>query len=204
MKTAKNKKMLLFIIIAVAALLVIAACLIIFMRNKSGNSITKVRVEMESGETFVIELYPEYAPKTVENFIRLVNEGFYDGLMFHRVVDGFMAQGGSPNGDGIGGSGTEIKGEFSSNGFTQNTLKHTKGVISMARGDSPDSASSQFFIMYDTIESLDGLYAAFGKVIEGMEVIEAFQQVERTINSFGEIAIPVEPLVMKTVEVIEE
>ena len=163
---------------------------------------TKVQVEMESGGQFVIELYPDMAPKTVENFVGLVQDGFYDGLGFHRIVDGFMAQGGDPSGNGTGGSENNIPGEFSTNGFAQNTLKHTKGVISMARSQSPDSASSQFFIMLADIPSLDGSYAAFGKVIEGMDVVEAFQKVDRLYNTMGEAASPREPVIMKKVTIV--
>ncbi len=163
----------------------------------------KVLVEMESGDEFVLELYPEYAPQTVQNFVDLVNDEFYDGVGFHRIVDGFMAQGGDPEGTGMGGSGVEIPGEFSANGFTQNTLSHTRGVISMARSQNYDSASSQFFICYDDASFLDGQYAAFGKVVEGMEVVDSFLDVERTANSMGEIASPVEPVVMKKLTVIE-
>ncbi len=163
----------------------------------------KVLVEMEGGGEFVIELYPEYAPQTVQNFVDLVTDGFYDGVCFHRVVDGFMAQGGDPEGTGMGGSGVEIPGEFAANGFAQNTLSHTRGVISMARSQMPDSASSQFFICYDDASFLDGQYAAFGKVIEGMEVVDSFLEVERTYNSMGELASPVEPIIMERVTVID-
>lgn len=164
----------------------------------------KVLVEMENGDSFTMELYPKLAPKTVENFVNLVNEGFYDGLTFHRVVEGFMAQGGDPNGDGTGGSENTIPGEFSSNGYTGNTLSHTRGVVSMARSTDPDSASSQFFICYDDVSSaLDGQYAAFGKVIEGMETVDAFLDVERTYNDMGELATPTTPIVMKKLTVIE-
>ncbi len=163
----------------------------------------KVLVEMENGGEFVLELYPEYAPQTVQNFVDLVNDEFYDGVGFHRIVDGFMAQGGDPEGTGMGGSGVEIPGEFSANGFTQNTLSHTRGVISMARSQNYDSASSQFFICYDDASFLDGQYAAFGKVVEGMEVVDAFLDVERKANSMGEMAIPVEPIIMKKLTVIE-
>jgi len=135
---------------------------------------TKVKVTMEKGGSFVIELMPQFAPKTVENFEKLVKEGFYDGLTFHRVIDGFMAQGGDPMGTGMGGSDENIPGEFRGNGFIQNTLSHQRGVISMAR-----SASSQFFICYDDASFLDGQYAAFGKVIEGMEVVDSFLEVRR-------------------------
>ncbi len=163
----------------------------------------KVLVEMENGEEFVIELYPEYAPQTVQNFVDLVTDGFYDGVGFHRVVDGFMAQGGDPEGTGMGGSGVNIPGEFAANGFTQNTLSHTRGVISMARSQNPDSASSQFFICYDDASFLDGQYAAFGKVIEGMETVDGFLDVKRSFNSMGEEASPVEPIVMERVTIIE-
>ena len=165
---------------------------------------TKVLVEMENGGEFVIELYPEYAPQTVQNFIDLVSDGFYDGVGFHRIVEGFMAQGGDPEGTGMGGSGVQIPGEFASNGFEANTLSHTRGVISMARSQNPDSASSQFFICYDDASFLDGNYAAFGKVVEGMEVVDAFLDVERTYNMSGELASPVEPVTMKSVTIIEE
>ncbi|MBQ7096568.1 MAG: peptidylprolyl isomerase [Clostridia bacterium] len=164
----------------------------------------KVLVEMENGGEFVIELYPEYAPQTVQNFVDLVADGFYDGVCFHRVVEGFMAQGGDPEGTGMGGSGVEIPGEFSANGFEGNTLSHTRGVISMARSMNPDSASSQFFICYDDASFLDGNYAAFGKVVEGMDVVDGFLDVERTYNSMGELASPVEPIVMKSVTLLED
>lgn len=130
-----------------------------------------VTIEMENGGIIKVELYPEYAPNTVNNFISLVNKGFYDGIIFHRVIKGFMIQGGDPNGIGTGGPGYRIKGEFIRNGFPQNTLKHEAGVISMARSMMNDSAGSQFFIMHETSPHLDGEYAAFGKVIEGMDVV---------------------------------
>ncbi len=165
---------------------------------------TKVKVIMENGGEFVIELYPEYAPKTVANFIKLVKEGFYDGLTFHRVVDNFMCQGGDPEGTGVGGSDETIFGEFASNGWTQNTLSHSRGVISMARSMNFNSASSQFFICYsDYCSALDGDYAAFGKVTEGMEVCDAFCQVERTYNSMGEKASPVDPIRIKSMAVVD-
>lgn len=165
---------------------------------------SKVKVTMEHGGEFIIELYPEFAPETVENFIGLAKEGFYDGVGFHRIVDGFMAQGGDPDGTGMGGSDKNIKGEFAANGFTQNTLSHIRGVISMARSQNPDSASSQFFICYsDDCTFLDGNYAAFGKVTEGMDVVDSFLDIPRTFNSMGEKAKPVVPVVMKTVAVID-
>ena len=127
--------------------------------------------EMENGDRIKAELYPEIAPNTVNNFISLIQSNFYDGLIFHRVIRGFMIQGGCPDGTGMGGPDYAIKGEFDANGF-QNPLKHTEGVLSMARTNEPDSAGSQFFIMHKTSPHLDGLYAAFGKVIEGMDVVD--------------------------------
>ena len=138
---------------------------------------SKVKVTMENGKDFIIELYPEHAPITVANFESLVKEGFYDGLTFHRVIDGFMAQGGDPEGTGMGGAEENIKGEFKMNGVN-NTLSHTRGVISMARSQFPDSASSQFFICYGDCTFLDGQYAAFGKVTSGLEVIDAIASVK--------------------------
>ena len=130
-----------------------------------------ITMTMENGGVIKAELYPEVAPNTVNNFIDLINRGFYDGLIFHRVIPGFMIQGGCPEGTGMGGPGYSIKGEFTSNGF-KNDLKHTKGVLSMARTMDPDSAGSQFFIMVANAPHLDGQYASFGKVIEGMEVAD--------------------------------
>lgn len=131
-----------------------------------------VTFEMQNGKTFKAELYPEKAPNTVNNFLSLVNKGYYDGLIFHRVIAGFMIQGGDPNGTGTGGPGYHIKGEFSDNGFTQNDVKHVRGVLSMARAQHPDSAGSQFFVMHEDADYLDGQYAAFGTVIEGMETVD--------------------------------
>ena len=133
-------------------------------------------ITMENGKKIKLELYPEVAPITVENFEKLVNQGFYNGLIFHRVIPGFMIQGGCPEGTGMGGPGWNIKGEFASNGV-KNDLKHTRGVISMARAASPDSAGSQFFIMHEDAPHLDGQYAAFGKVIEGIEVVDEIAEV---------------------------
>ena len=130
----------------------------------------EITITMENGDVIRAELYPEIAPNTVKNFISLANKGFYDGLIFHRVIEGFMIQGGCPQGTGLGGPGYSIKGEFSQNGF-KNDLKHTEGVLSMARSMMPDSAGSQFFIMHKTSPHLDGAYAAFGKVVEGMDVV---------------------------------
>ncbi len=136
-----------------------------------------VTIEMENGDVMKAELYPEIAPNTVNNFISLINKGYYDGVIFHRVIRGFMLQGGDPDGTGMGGPGYSIKGEFSSNGF-KNDLKHEPGVLSMARTMFPDSAGSQFFIMHQTSPHLDGDYAAFGKVIEGMDVVNKIAETE--------------------------
>ena len=131
-----------------------------------------VTITMENGDVIKAELYPEIAPNTVNNFISLINHNFYDGVCFHRVIKGFMLQGGDPDGNGTGGPGYEIKGEFTHNGF-KNDLKHTAGVLSMARTMIPDSAGSQFFIMHQDAKHLDGQYAAFGKVTSGMDVVDA-------------------------------
>ena len=137
-----------------------------------------VTIIMENGDVMKAELYPEVAPNTVNNFISLVKKGYYDGLIFHRVIRGFMIQGGCPQGTGMGGPGYSIKGEFSQNGF-KNDLKHTEGVLSMARSMMPNSAGSQFFIMHKDAPHLDGAYAAFGKVTEGMDVVNKIAE-ERT------------------------
>lgn len=154
-----------------------------------------VTFEMENGDIMKAELYPEIAPNTVKNFVSLVNKGFYDGLIFHRVIRGFMIQGGCPDGTGMGGPGYTIKGEFSQNGF-QNDLAHDPGVLSMARAMHPDSAGSQFFIMHEKSPHLDGAYAAFGKIIEGMDVVNAIAE---TPTSWGDK--PMQPQVMKKVTV---
>ncbi len=154
-----------------------------------------VTINMTSGDQIQVELYPEIAPNTVNNFISLVNKGYYDGLTFHRIINGFMIQGGCPDGNGTGGPGYSIKGEFASNGF-ENNLNHTAGVISMARSMMPNSAGSQFFIMHKDAPHLDGEYAAFGKVIEGMDVVDKFATVE---TSYGDM--PVVPVVMEKVTV---
>ena len=136
-----------------------------------------VNIEMESGNVIGLELYPDIAPITVDNFVKLAKEGFYNGLIFHRVIPGFMIQGGCPDGTGMGGPGYQIKGEFAQNGV-KNDLKHTRGVISMARAMHPDSAGSQFFIMHADAPHLDGAYAAFGKVISGIEEVDRIAAVE--------------------------
>lgn len=154
-------------------------------------------------DAFIITLYPDVAPITCENFEKLVKDGFYDGLKFHRIVKDFMAQGGDPKGDGTGGSDENIKGEFQSNGV-ENNLSHTRGVVSMARSNDPDSASSQFFICYGDESFLDGSYAAFGKVTEGMEVVDSFLKVERSMGSDGEQSSPNKDIVMKKVVMIDD
>jgi len=154
-----------------------------------------VTFTMENGDTFKAELYPDVAPQSVNNFVSLIKKGFYDGLIFHRVIPGFMIQGGDPEGTGMGGPGYSIKGEFASNGF-RNDLKHTKGVLSMARSMMPDSAGSQFFIMHETSPHLDGEYAAFGKITEGQEVVDAIAVVETDHSDR-----PRTPQVMKSVTV---
>ena len=154
-----------------------------------------VTFEMENGDVMKAELYPEIAPNTVNNFISLVKKGFYDGLIFHRVISGFMIQGGDPKGIGVGGPGYGIKGEFLQNGF-KNDLKHSRGVLSMARSGNPDSAGSQFFIMHEDSPHLDGGYAAFGKLIEGIEVVDKICSVRTDWNDKPRI-----PQVMKKVTV---
>ena len=154
-----------------------------------------VTFEMENGDIMKAELYPEIAPNTVKNFISLVNKGFYDGLIFHRVISGFMIQGGCPDGTGMGGPGYSIKGEFAQNGFA-NDLAHDAGVLSMARAMHPDSAGSQFFIMHKKAPHLDGAYAAFGKITEGMDVVN---KIAETATDYSDR--PLEKQVMKKVTV---
>lgn len=154
-----------------------------------------VTIEMENGKTITAELFPEIAPNTVNNFISLIKKGFYDGLTFHRVIYGFMLQGGCPEGTGMGGPGYSIKGEFSGNGF-KNELKHTEGVLSMARSMMPDSAGSQFFIMHKAAPYLDGQYAAFGKVTDGMDVVNEIAEVDTDFSDK-----PLDPQVIKKITV---
>ena len=157
-----------------------------------------VQITMENGDVMKAELYPEIAPKTVENFIKLVKDGFYNGTIFHRVIPGFMIQGGDPTGTGMGGPGWHIEGEFAANGF-KNDLKHTAGVLSMARAMDPDSDGSQFFIMVDDAPHLDGQYAAFGKLTEGLDVARMIVSVPRNMMDKPNV-----PQVMAKVEMIEE
>ncbi len=154
-----------------------------------------VTIKMFDGGVIKAELYPEIAPNTVNNFISLVEKGFYNGLIFHRVIPGFMIQGGCPKGNGTGGPGYEIPGEFTANGF-QNDLKHTRGVLSMARAMDPDSAGSQFFIMHEDAPHLDGQYAGFGQVLEGMDVVD---KIAATKTGWGDK--PLTPQIMKKVTV---
>lgn len=155
-----------------------------------------ITITMENGDVMKAELYPEIAPNTVNNFISLVKKGFYDGRIFHRVIPGFMIQGGCPDGTGMGGPGYSIKGEFAQNGFT-NDLKHTPGVLSMARAMHPDSAGSQFFIMHKTSPHLDGAYAAFGKVTEGLEVVD---KIANTPTDFRDRPLEEQVIVSITVD----
>lgn len=154
-----------------------------------------VTITMENGDVMKAELYPEIAPNTVNNFISLVKNGFYDGLIFHRVIRGFMIQGGCPQGTGMGGPGYSIKGEFTQNGF-KNDLSHTPGVLSMARAMNPNSAGSQFFLMHETSPHLDGAYAAFGKVTEGLEIVNKIAEVMTDYSDR-----PLEPQIIKSMTV---
>jgi peptidyl-prolyl cis-trans isomerase B (cyclophilin B) len=156
-----------------------------------------VTIKMENGDLIKVELYPEIAPNTVNNFISLVNKGFYNGLIFHRVIPGFMIQGGCPDGTGMGGPGYSIKGEFAQNGF-KNDLKHTRGVISMARAMHPDSAGSQFFIMHADAPHLDGGYAAFGKVTEGLEAVDRIASVDTDWNDHPTLTQRMETVTVET------
>ena len=175
------------ILIALLALMLLGTAL------AEGNPV--VTIEMENGGVIKAELYPDIAPNTVANFVELIQKGFYDGLIFHRVISGFMIQGGDPDGTGMGGPGYSIKGEFSANGF-ENSLRHERGVLSMARAMDPNSAGSQFFIMHQDAPHLDGQYAAFGKVVEGMDVVDAIAAAQTDAGDR-----PVEPQRMKTVTV---
>ena len=159
-----------------------------------------VTITMENNDVIKAELYPKIAPNTVNNFISLIKKGFYDGLIFHRVISGFMIQGGCPDGTGMGGPGYRIRGEFSQNGFP-NDLKHTEGVLSMARAADPDSAGSQFFIMHKNSPYLDGAYAAFGKVVEGMDAVE---RIAATETDFADRPLKDQRIRSVTVETFED
>ncbi len=164
----------------------------------ANKDVIKVVMEVKDHGSMTLELYPDVAPKTVENFVKYVEEGFYDGLTFHRIIKGFMIQGGDNGKKDL----TPIKGEFSANGF-QNDLKHTKGVISMARTNVKDSATSQFFICDGTAAHLDGQYAAFGKVIEGLETLDSIASVEVKMNAYGEVSQPVSPVIIEKVYIAD-
>ncbi|MBO5008816.1 MAG: peptidylprolyl isomerase [Clostridia bacterium] len=159
----------------------------------------KVKFELEEGGAFVMELYPEYAPDTVKNFLNLVHDEFYSGITFHRVIPGFMAQAGDPEGTGMGGSEEKIKGEFASNGYDKNTLKHERGTVSMARTNDPDSASSQFFICFEEAPHLDGEYAAFGKVVYGMRNVDKIAE-----SAVDENDKPLIDVVIKSAKIISD
>ena len=157
----------------------------------------KVLITMENGHTILVELDADAAPQTVENFVGLVEDGFYDGLTFHRIIPGFMIQGGCPDGTGMGGPGWQIKGEFAANGWN-NPIRHTRGVISMARAMNPDSAGSQFFIMHDDAPHLDGQYAAFGHVVEGMDTVDEIAEVPTGFQDR-----PRTPVVIEKMEIVD-
>lgn len=159
-----------------------------------------VTFTMENGKQFKAEIYPDVAPNTVKNFVSLVKRGFYDGLIFHRVIAGFMIQGGDPTGTGMGGPGYVVRGEFSSNGFANN-LKHERGVLSMARSMMPDSAGSQFFVMHRNSPHLDGQYAAFGKVSEGMDVVD---EIATTSTDYNDRPVRAQKMKMVTVEFADD
>lgn len=197
MKSFKNIKKIMAVA-AATTLLMLTGC------GKELNLPDQKGKAVQSGNTIILTLHPDQAPITCENFTKLVNEGFYNGLTFHRVVDDFMAQGGDPKGDGTGGSSETIKGEFKANGVN-NELSHQRGIVSMARSMDYDSASSQFFICFNGqhTDALDGNYAAFANVTEGMEVVDDFTKVDRDMNSNGEIAVPKTPIRMEKVEMIE-
>ncbi|WP_432665861.1 peptidylprolyl isomerase [Wukongibacter baidiensis] len=202
------KKTILFVVSMLLMITIMAACSSEKTDEKADSDNAtqnpKVEIEMQDGGKMVLELYPEFAPETVENFINLSKSGFYDGLKFHRIVKDFMIQGGDPKGDGTGGSDKNIKGEFAENGFTKNTLKHTKGVISMARRAEPDSASCQFFIVDGDATFLDGQYAAFGKLIEGEETLDKIADTTVDKHPYsGEMSVPKVDVVIKKITVIE-
>ena len=190
------KKRIVCFALAVLCLLGLSAC----ANTNSGNNGEPIMVEitMRDGGVIKLELYPDMAPITVENFTKLAGEGFYDGLIFHRVIEGFMIQGGDPEGTGMGGSGENIKGEFAINGVA-NDISHVRGVISMARSRSYNSASSQFFIVHQDATYLDGQYAAFGRVIEGMDVVDAIAATQTNANDR-----PLTEQVIETIRVIED
>ena len=192
------------VLIAVFLLFALCACGSASVKTESAESYTdnpKVEITVRDYGTITLELYPDVAPLTVDNFVKLCNEGFYDGLTFHRVMSGFMIQGGDPQGNGTGGSDETIKGEFAANGV-KNELSHKRGVISMARAKSPDSASSQFFIVHQDSEFLDGSYAAFGAVTEGIEVVDAICENTPVIDNNGTVPSEYQPFIDR-IKIIE-
>ena len=185
------------------AVLMLASTLLCFASCGEDADPVSVVISVKDYGDITVELYPKYAPITVENFLDLVDQKFYDGLSFHRVIEGFMIQGGDPKGDGTGGSGKPIKGEFTSNGV-DNPLMHSRGAISMARTNDPDSATSQFFICHQNCSTLDGKYAVFGMVTSGIEVVDAIAAIEVTYNAFGsEQSVPVEKVIIKSIRRVE-
>lgn len=190
------KKIIAICICAVLCITALSAC----SGKQEAQGDTYVRLELENGESMVIQLFPETAPMTVKHFLENVNAKYYDGKVFHRAVKGFMIQGGSADGHGVGGSGRTVKGEFKSNGI-ENNLKHTRGVVSMARSNDPNSASGQFFIMHAAAPHLDGNYAAFGKVVEGMEVVDEIAEMPVGGANGDEL---VEKPVIKSIRVLKD
>ena len=191
-------KLLLVAVSAAIALFALAGCEHRLSSSSAAVTAETPTAELDKSKSFVIALYPEYAPISCENFEKLVNQGFYNGLSFHRVISGFMIQGGCPDGTGMGGPGWHIKGEFLTNGVN-NPLKHSRGVLSMARAAHPDSAGSQFFIMHADAPYLDGNYAAFGEIVEGLDVVDEIAAVQT--NAADK---PLTPQIMKTVEIIPD
>ena len=193
----------------IAALLCVCTVFCLFACGKNESSDTngtdpvKAEISVKNFGKIELELYPDIAPITVQNFVDLANSGFYDGLTFHRIVKGFMIQGGDPKGNGTGGSSKTIKGEFSANGV-ENKLSHERGVISMARSQDYNSASSQFFIMHADNNYLDGQYAAFGKVTDGMDVVDSIADVDVATGLSGEASSPVEPVVIEYIKILED
>jgi peptidyl-prolyl cis-trans isomerase B (cyclophilin B) len=195
-------------ILLILALILIVGITALLVYNKTSNKTPKkvnVQILMNDGNQMTFELDPQYAPETVANFVNLAKAGFYNGLKFHRIIKGFMIQGGDPEGNGMGGSGKNIKGEFADNGFTKNTLKHVKGVISMARSEDMNSASSQFFIMDGSAPFLDGKYAAFGKLISGANTLDGIANTPVVMNSAGnEISTPTKDVIIKKIIVLDD
>ncbi len=187
--TSKIKR---FLALAMAALMLLACAAL--AEGDAPKATAWVQIDVANYGTITAELYGETAPITVENFLKLVNEGFYDGLTFHRIISGFMIQGGDPNGNGTGGSDQNIKGEFAANGV-ENPISHTRGVLSMARSNDPDSASSQFFIMHADADYLDGQYAAFGKVLSGIEVVDAICESTPVTDNNGTVEPANQPVI---------